>query len=208
MAPFYDEGRYWVRVVSNQTTPAKSSGNLQFVLRFLVLGGVNPLDPGGPLLGIAKNFERTIYRSMTEKSMPYLLDELEELDAIPDRFHQLDERESDGLQLKGQEFEAYCKHEEDELTGQVKEKWSVSRQKKDYAKPDAKSFRALDNLFGKELKARAKTKAQESPKVAAPAGEAPEPPKRKSKTKTEAEPTEDALNNELNEVATGDDIPF
>jgi len=173
-APTYEPGRYWGRITRQQLGQT-SNGNPQFVLSFLIVGKVNPADPEGDLLAVPQQYERSVYRVITEKTTEYLLQDLEVLGFTGESFAALDENNSDCCDLRGTELAFTCTHEfrqaQDETgkwvnTKDVRERWSIAR---DSTGPKvepltAKDVKKLDAMFGRALKqSSAAVKAAENP---------------------------------------------
>lgn len=89
MAHTFEPGRYLARVTRWGLVKAKTD-TPQFALTFLPLGRISPQNPDGDLLPCA-GVERTIFRSITEKTAQWLLQDLKTLFEYPhDRFGALD----------------------------------------------------------------------------------------------------------------------
>lgn len=222
MATVYEHGSvYWGRVTKQQMGKAESSGNPQFVLSFIIMGKVNPLDPKGDLLSCPSQ-ERTIYRVITDKTIDYALEDLQALcDArgitpYPTSFRQVDpNRPEFNCDFVGTEIGFYCKH--DTYQGKTKEKWQVSRGSGGASAGDPmddKEMRQLDALFAKKMgggKAPAKAPPRRTKTEAgmaaqaplnAPADDGPDPWDKDDAKAKEA-------NRKLAEAAAPDDnIPF
>ena len=149
-APFYAVGRYACKITEQALGEAKT-GNPQFVLRFKVLGLVDPDDPS-KYIPAAAQYERTHYRTITEKTIPYLMDDLKTLGFQGTSFRDLDPQTEGFHDFRGGDIDMWCGHEQ----GQdgIREKWGVARVSGPLeVKPlEAKKLRDLDNLFGKHLK--------------------------------------------------------
>ena len=145
--PFYDEGLHVGEIVSHGLTKA-STGNKQFVMRVKVLG----IPEGDTYLPHRYQYERTIYWTITEKTMPYVVEKLQNLQFEGTQFSQLDPSHPKHISMKGQQVDLWCKHEigQDNVP---REKWDISTG--GTAKPleplNAKETRELDALFGKAL---------------------------------------------------------
>lgn len=153
MSTYYEVGKYACRV-NSQALGSANTGTPQFIIRFTVLGTI---DQDGEFASANRQYERTSYRAITEKTMPYLLEDLKALRVEISSFRDLDPNSPNFFDLTGQEVEMWCSHEEGN-DGELREKWGVARQggpKKEaiQSKPlDAAKLRSLDNLFGKALK--------------------------------------------------------
>lgn len=191
----YDPGTYWGKV-TNQQLGTTSNDNPQFVLTFSVSGQVNPADPEGDLLACPAG-ERNVYRVITDKTIPFVLEDLARLGFVGDDFAQLDLSMPSCQDFTGTEMAFFCQH--DTYDGKVREKWGLARGGGANVKPlESGELRSLNAMFGKELKAQSRALKKAKQETAPPA---------------EPEPTAPPLNAET--VATeaaatpaGDDIPF
>lgn len=198
--PQYEVGRYYGRVTRQAMGEAKT-GNPQFVLSFVILGKVNLADPEGELLSCPQG-ERSIYRTITEGTIQFVIEDLQALGYTKPSFKYLDPATPGFVDFAGKELEFFCSHETDNRDGNLREKWGIARAKREIAPLDAKKARNLDALYGKQLKSLA---ADATPSTAAVAGRTPatmtEPP-------AESNGVRDA-NAALQEAAAEvDDIPF
>jgi len=150
MATGYDEGRYWLKVLSQAFGKSKKRGTPEFSLRVLVKGRVNPEAPDGDLLSCAQN-ERTIYLYITENTAEYVLRDLERIGFDKSSFRFLDPQANGFHNFADAEFEGFCDHEEYE--GKVNEKWRFAkpRGQQDVTPLEDGEVRKLDALFGKQL---------------------------------------------------------
>lgn len=163
MAIHYAKGRY-VGKILNQAIGKASTGNPQFVIQIKVLGTPDPTDPCS-YVPDAHQYERTIYRTLTEKTMPYFIEDLKTLNVSIQSFKQLDPNTPGFVDLRGMDADFFCNHESGQ-DGTPREKWGVAMQAGEFkveALEPAK-MRELDNLFGKQLKDAFKA----SPKKSAP----------------------------------------
>jgi len=153
--PYYEPGRYWGTITSQQLGES-SNGNPQFILRFEVLGKINLADPEGELVAVTQNLERTIYRAITDNSIDWILQDLEQLGFTGASFAELDPGNEVFQDFSGQEIPIRCEH--DTYQGTVREKWSIGVAPS-AAKPlEPKAIRQLDSMFGKALRALPKAK--------------------------------------------------
>ena len=148
MSVFYDEGNYRGEII-DQAIGAASTGNPQLVLQFRVLSHAN----GDPVM---KQYERTLYRIITEKTQSFVQQDLYTLGFTGSSFRQLDPAIEGFQDLTGQQVEFYCAHEEN-LKGEMREKWSIAHGPRPIKyDPLAESdYRRLDAMFG--FKPAAKT---------------------------------------------------
>lgn len=166
-SPFYQSGRYACKI-TDQAMGEAGTGNPQFVLRFKVMGLVDPADPTR-FIPAQQQFERTFYRTITEKTIDYFVEDLKTLGFTGDSFRLLDPKVDGFHDFRGADVDMWCAHEDDPKGGQ-REKWSIARQGGDFeVKPiDSKKLRQLDNLFGKHLKVLGTSgpKSEQQPAVA------------------------------------------
>jgi hypothetical protein len=166
--PFYEPGRYWGRITHQKLGETKT-GKPQLVLSFLVVGKLNPVDPDGDLLPVPQQYERSIFRVITENTIDYVMEDLEALEFTGGSFQHFDEESPDCCDLRGKERAFSCKHDEDQ-NGQPREQWGLA---KDGGGPqvkplDNKAARQLDAMFGKRLKKAAGNGAKARTEAAAP----------------------------------------
>jgi hypothetical protein len=145
MSAFYDEGFYQCRVTQQAMTKA-TTGTPQFVLRFTVLES----SDGNP---VPRQYERSWYRAITEKTMPYFEKDLETLGFTGNSLRQLDPANADHQSFIGKTFEFRCTHESYQ-GGEPREKWSLALQgggSRDIegTPVDSASYRQLDALFSR-----------------------------------------------------------
>lgn len=156
MKPFYEKGRYICEMVNQGITKSKNTGTPQIVWRFLVLETENhePVDA---------QYERTIYRAVTDKTMPYVLQDLQTLGFQYDSFKMIDPNTPGYQDFTGKQFLAFCSHEEYE--GSTREKWGIANEGAAFEVTplDAPALRQLDALFGKQLKTLKETAPAEKP---------------------------------------------
>lgn len=169
MTPQYKPGKYLARVI-NQALGKAQTGTPQFVLRFVILGAIDPANPDGDLLATAQ-YERTLYRAITEKTMPYFLEDLESLGYTRDSFRFLDPNIPNFHNFVGQEILVFCAHENDQQN-QLREKWGIAKKASAFKVDPLENaaIRQLDSLFGKQLKALRKEPKPTEPQPV-PAGD-------------------------------------
>lgn len=165
--PFYAPGRY-IGVVTGQGISMTNTGKHQFVLKVNVTGYQN----GEP---VEQQYERTIYRVLTDKTIEYFMDDLKTLGFTGESFRFLDPGTSGYQDFTGREVPLNCEH--DTYQGKTSEKWSLARAgtSKPIEPADSASLRQLDNLFGKQLKTLKQTSAASRPAPRAQATSAPPP---------------------------------
>ena len=188
MPLFYEPGRYVGRV-TNHVLGRTKTGKPQFILTFEVIGKADGGD-------VPANYERSVFRVITDKTVDYVMQDLDQLGFSGEKFGDLDVAESGVWDIRGQEFAFSCTHEE--YDGKHHERWSLARDggTMQHTPLESKEVRQLDALFGRELKARKKQAAYSEPAK-------PEPPK---KPIAEVVALPEEANAELAE--SSDDIPF
>ncbi|MDE2103417.1 MAG: hypothetical protein KGL39_39615 [Patescibacteria group bacterium] len=150
--PKYEVGRYEVEV-SGQGFQKASTGNMQFVLQFKVLGKVDPNDPN-TLLSVMPG-ERKYYKAITENTIEWLLEDLKALGVEGlTSWSQLDPNVEGSIDLTGRKVDMLCgsKNGND---GKSYEDWSIAREGgagKPIEHAASSDVKALDRLFGKHLK--------------------------------------------------------
>lgn len=151
--PTYTPGTYLARITRQQLGKT-SKGNPQFVLSFTVEAKVAADGSGN--LEQCPVYERSIFRAITDKTVTYLMEDLDYLGigAELSSFGQLDQDSPQCVRVIDQEIEVVCQHEMYE--GQLKERWSLNRGGSglQIEPVDKQEIRQLDTLFGKQLKAR------------------------------------------------------
>lgn len=146
MSQTFDPGRYLARVTRWGLVKAKTD-TPQFAVTFLPLGKLNPQNPDGDLLPCPV-VERTIFRSITEKTAPWLVSDLKTLFEYPhERFGPLDPEADDAYDFTDREFTASLAYEEYE--GKTREKWNFAGSAQATGDPMTPAeVRKLDTLFG------------------------------------------------------------
>jgi hypothetical protein len=146
--------------MTNQQFGKSRAGNPQIVFSFLIVGEVDQADPEGDLLSCSQ-YERSIFRTITEKTIEYVLEDLAALGFTGTSYQQLSLDHPQCVDLRGTEIALFCNHEEDnreEHAGEIRERWSIARAssgpKVDTL--DNSDARKLDAMFGKQLKSQSK----------------------------------------------------
>lgn len=159
----YARGAYKAEIIDHGLSEA-STGNPQIWLQCRILEFLDD-----PQLAI-QHYDRTIYWTITDKTIDFVIEKLEHLGFSDTSFRQLDRSVEGHHSFVGQEVELFCKVETRD--GKEVEKWDLSRPQgtRNIERLDDASARKLDALFGKKLKERfKKTPAQKQP-------EKPQPP--------------------------------
>ena len=177
MAIYYSEGLFQMEV-TEQRLGKTSNGNAQWIVRGKIM---NRLHDDGSSEPVQANYDRTIYRVITEKTVPYIMEDLEGLGCPGlSSWKQLDQDSNGCFDLRGKWIEVVCKH--GVYNGNEREEWGFNVNRTttlEFTPLDAQGMRSLDNLFGKALKGmKTNGKPAEAPK-AKPAGMVSSPKQRK-----------------------------
>jgi hypothetical protein len=193
--PYYTPGKYWAKIISQALGQTKT-GKPQFVLRFQVVGKVDPADPEGQLLSCGEQYERNIYMVITDKTIDFVSRNLDKLGFRKESFRFLDPATDGFADFTGQELAVECSH--DTYEGNVGEKWRIAGDGGGLVVTplDSKGVRELDALYGKSLKTA--TKAANSPTTSSKTNGA------KNAARANQELVEEA--NEYQQ--TGNEVPF
>jgi hypothetical protein len=145
--PFYEVGVHVAEIVSHSLTKA-STGNKQLVMRVKILG----IPDGDSYAPHRYQYERTIFWTITEKTVPFIVEKLQTLGFQGTQFSQLDPAHPDHISMKGQQVDLWCKHEPGQ-DGEMRERWDISNSglAREVAPLNAKETRELDALFGRAL---------------------------------------------------------
>jgi hypothetical protein len=151
-APYYNEGLH-VGTVLGQGLSEAGTGTAQFLLRVKVLGEVTGDD--GSYQPSDRQYERSIYMALTEKTRDFVVDNLKLLGFDGSSMAQLDLSHPKAVSFVGKQVDLWCKH--DAYNGKTSEKWSLAMPRKEMESLDAKKMRQLDSLFGKALASKPKS---------------------------------------------------
>ena len=198
----FESGRYWCRV-EEQFLGESSNGNPQFILKFGVVGKINPADQQGELLECPRGKGRSIYKAITKATIDWFKRDLKylceqgKLSTKFRGFEYLDPNQPGYTDFTNTEFEAYCDHET--YQGKTREKWNIASGGADVKPIEEKNLRKLNAMFGKEL---ASIGGVEAP---APVAE-PTPATSRGRQQKQPETVPPYLNEK--EAVPPDDIPF
>jgi hypothetical protein len=148
----YKEGKYVCQVIS-QAFGRSSTGNPQFILRFKVMGTPDPAD-AEKYIPDTRQFERTYYKSITDKTIEYFVADLKALGFTGSSYRDLDPNTPGYYNMKDKFMDMWCGHEKNQKD-ELKENWGVAKTATDLKadRPlEATDLRQLDALFGKHLK--------------------------------------------------------
>lgn len=149
--PFYEEGLY-IGKVTQQGIGESGTGKPQVVIRAKILGV--PIDETSHT-PVKQQFERTVYMTVTDKTAPFIVENLRTIGFEGDKLSEFDPSHKDHVSLVGNQIPLWCKHEETQDGTGVRERWQISKGLNTLElKPlAAKQTRELDSLFAKALKA-------------------------------------------------------
>ncbi len=142
----------------DQGLSQSKNGNPQIWLRILPKESLTPEDHDIEL----PSHERTVYWTITDKTIDFITDKLATLGFTGESFRQLDLNHNKPESFVGQLEDFYCKHET--YNGEEREKWDLSRGDFEMKPLDDSEARKLDALFGKNLKSLSKKSEKASPK--------------------------------------------
>jgi Fe-S-cluster formation regulator IscX/YfhJ len=170
--PFYKPGRYEGQITGQRFATA-GTGSKQFVITFKVLSYIDPSNPD-QLLAVPAQYERSIYRTLVDSTIEYFFEDMRSLgiDGLAS-FGDVDPLNPGFIDLKDKVCDFTCTHEQNQKTGEMREKWYVARVNSGSAKPPIESLasndvRNLDRLFGKHLKKPAGAAPRQAPTAATP----------------------------------------
>lgn len=169
MSAFYDQGLHAAEI-TGQALGESSKGTPQFILKVKIMGNGTPSQ----YTAHAQQYERTVYMTLTEKTMKFVAEKLASIGFTGKGLSYLDPNKQGYHNFVGQEVALWCKHEPAfDNPSEMREKWDIARQdgasRPIDAKPaDSKKMRDLDNLFA------AATKGTVKPAAPKPAGAAAE----------------------------------
>lgn len=152
----FSPGRYRVKPCGQGFTKS-STDNPTFELRFFVIGKYDIEKPDGELIP-CPNEQRTYFKSITEKTAQWLVDDLASLGWEGSSFTELDPQHPLAHIFK-EEFDALCKVEE--YKGKRQERWSISSSK-EVAQLATNDLKNLDTLFGHLLSGAKTTSASKN----------------------------------------------
>lgn len=151
----YRDGSKYRAHVTHQQLGETSKSKPQFILTFMIDGEINPEDPDGAMWNV-DNLERSYYKVINEKTIKYLMEDLERLGFQGASFEQLDEKSPGFHSFIGQSIVVVCKH--GEYNGKPTEQFSLAgAPRKSMAKEEVKK---LDALFGANLRGKFSKPAQ------------------------------------------------
>jgi hypothetical protein len=151
--PFYAPGRYWGRITHQKVGETKK-GDAQLILQFLVRGRINPADPEGELLPVAGELERTIFRTINDNTIDWIVQDFDTLGWYGQHWRDFDEGSSAFVSIVGSEHVFRCDH--DTYEGTTREKWSVAGDGLVVKPLDDSQAKQLEALFGRHLQVRKK----------------------------------------------------
>lgn len=136
MGIFYEQGQYRGEIMQTALGKSENKGTPQFVVKVKVQAkyvGDGEVD--------VKESERTVYLSMTEKSMPYVVKKLKAAG-----YEGSTTRELIAHDFTGRPVELNCTHEAGQSGGD-REKWDLAWGETEVKPLDDKDMSTLDALF-------------------------------------------------------------
>jgi len=153
---YYPVGKYMCRI-KQQGFDTTSTGKPQFVLTFTVFG----TDTGDSV----PQKDRGYFKVITEKTIEYLVKDLQNLGAEVDSLKMLDPNTPGHVSLVGKEVMMYCSRGTD-AQGQEKEEWAPAFSTREMKPPAPAEMMRLDALFGRAMKSAGVTPKPAAPKPA------------------------------------------
>lgn len=146
----YDSGTYVGRVTKSGLGKSKDKGTPYFFVSFIPIGKIDPATPGE--LAACLDFERTVFRYLTEGTIDYVAKDLAALEYPYDTFDQLAAEHPKHHSFIDREIRVMCKHEP--YQNEMKEKWEFAFSGSGLAheKLDPTGTKHLNAMFGKQLK--------------------------------------------------------
>lgn len=171
--PYYRPGQYWGRITHQKLGQSKAKATPQLIVSFVVLGQIDPANPKGDLLQVMQQYERSLFMSVTDNTIEWVMRDLQRLGFVGDSFALFDEGTPNFCRLIDSDHAFYCQHEAGQ-DGQLREKWGLARENTGPTVTPLGNAEArkLDSLFGKQLKRLA---AGPGPADASAPRKAPEP---------------------------------
>jgi hypothetical protein len=150
--PNYAIGKYAVKI-TGQGFQAAKTGTMQFVLKFIPQGMIDPSDPN--TLIACQQYERTYYKALTENTMPWFLDDVKAL-GVEDlaAFSQLDPNTDGFIDLTGRDVDMACGPKQGWNDGKTYEDWAIIHGGgggKPIELAPKKEVANLDKMFGRFL---------------------------------------------------------
>ncbi len=130
------------------------TGTPQLSVTVQILGKVDTSDSESGLLP-APNYERTIFRAITEKTIDYVIADLRRLGYDRDGFADAQPESPTAFDFFGIECNVVCEH--DSYQGKAKERWSFGGGTFEQVPLEPNVVKSLDALFGKKFKESRKT---------------------------------------------------
>jgi hypothetical protein len=203
MPLYYNPGTY-LGEITNHILGETKTGKPQLILQFMVQAMVNEADPANPL-SCGDQYERTMYRVITDKTIDFVMEDLQRLGFQGNSFSELDLNTDVHQDFRGQKHEFYCQHRE--YNGKTHEDWGFARGAA-VAKPlDTNSVRQLDAMFGKQLKAQSQAAKAAAPQQAAPVA-VPVAAQSVPQANVRMQPPSAATPQAASATPQSDDIPF
>src|ERR1041384_6879313 len=120
--PSFDPGRYLVRVTRVELGESPNKGTPQVVISFVPQWRIDPNDPEERFS--CPEYERSIYRSITAKTLPWVGKDLATIGYHHSTFAYLSPDHPQYSDFAGVEFEAECEHEI--YNNKPRERWQIN----------------------------------------------------------------------------------
>ncbi len=146
MAPYYEPGTYLAEIIGQGFNEAKT-GTMQFYLRIVPKLLLTSDGEEHPVL---QEYERTIFRPITDKTVSWVLEELAALGWQGTKWGELDPQTEGYHSFVGQETKVLCQHEDYESSTQ--ERWRLFSETREMPVVAPDKLRRLDDAFGRAIK--------------------------------------------------------
>ncbi len=146
MAPYYEPGTYLAEIIGQGFNEAKT-GTMQFCLR--IVPKLLFASDGEEHL-VLQEYERTIFRPITDKTVSWVLEELTALGWQGTKWGELDPQTEGHHSFVGQNTKVLCQHEEYESS--IRERWQLFSETREMPVVAPDKLRRLDDAFGRAVK--------------------------------------------------------
>jgi hypothetical protein len=165
MAVRFLAGEYVANITDWGLGESRNKKTPQFIVRFRILGKINPNEPLGQLMQCPTD-ERTLYLYITPKTKDMFERALGYLGYDRDSFRFLNRNIDGAHDFLGKEINVRCEHEDYE--GSINERWSLSIPSE--IKPlDDMRIMELDSMFGKSGGSKTPSRKSNGSKKSEPA---------------------------------------
>ncbi|MAH46991.1 hypothetical protein CMI37_14285 [Candidatus Pacearchaeota archaeon] len=197
MGLYYEPGEYWAEILNHGLTESRKLKTPQLFVTMRVLGTVNPEEPD-KYDPVQRQYERTIYKPLTDKTVAFVMDFLVAIGFTGERYADFDLLNGGSCDLRGNSIKVYCEHET--YNAKEQERWNLSRGSR--VQPmEQTAVSRLDSLFGQELRSRMRGKKKNSKKETPPVNDKEPTPSQKAQKVLDSA-------NEVLSREPDDNIPF